>query len=81
MSKIKPKAKTIIFLALISLASGCGHLFPSHTVLIDPSQNLMRAGPDMLGRVYYFNKDGKMELSKEKVKIPEGSYIGPRTIQ
>lgn len=76
------KAKTRIFLALTLLSlSGCA-LFPTRTVLVDGTQNIMRVGPggaDM--RVYYFNAAGKMELSRTKVHIPEGYYLGPRHVQ
>jgi len=43
-------------------------------VLVDPDKTILRAGPNMRGRVY-FKQDGKWVLG-DKVTIPEGWYIG-----
>ena len=45
-------------------------------VFIQPSDNLVRIGPNVKGRVYVW--DGKQwELSRNKVTIPEGWMAGP----
>ena len=49
----------------------------SRVVFIDSDGALIRIGPDVVGRVYWRNKDGEWELSKNKVKIPEGFFAGP----
>lgn len=45
-------------------------------VLVDPDKTILRAGPDMKGRVYHKNRDGAWELSRNRVTISEGWYIG-----
>lgn len=49
----------------------------SRVVFIDSDGALIRMGPDVVGKVYWRNKDGVWELSKNKVKIPEGFFAGP----
>ena len=45
-------------------------------VFIPTSDTLVRIGPDVQGRVYYW--DGKeWELSKNRVTLPEGWLAGP----
>ena len=56
------------------LTSGVGCATPSRVVLVDPDKTILRAGPNMRGRVY-FKQDGKWVLG-DKVTIPEGWYIG-----
>ena len=45
-------------------------------VFIQPSDNLVRTGPNVTGRVYYWNGT-EWELSKNKVTLPEGWLMGP----
>ena len=46
------------------------------TFLDSSSGDLVRIGPDVSGRVYFY-QDGSWVLSKNKVKLPEGWYAGP----
>ena len=52
---------------------GCG---TTRVTFLDSSDDLVRIGPDVSGRVYFY-KDGSWVLSKNKVKLPEGWYAGP----
>lgn len=56
---------------------GCELLRPGNprTVLVPPGE-VLKAGPDMNGRVYVRTPAG-WELSDDKVNIPEGFYIVP----
>ena len=45
-------------------------------VFIQPSDNLVRTGPNVRGRVYYWNGT-EWELTKNKVTLPEGWLMGP----
>lgn len=45
-------------------------------VFIQPSDLLVRTGPNVTGRVYYWTGT-EWELSKNKVTLPEGWLMGP----
>lgn len=47
----------------------------TRTVVLDPRVDVVRLGPDVVGRVYVFS-DGKWTLTKP-IKLPEGWYAGP----
>ena len=54
------------------LMISCG---TTRVVFVDTQADLVRIGPDVKGRVYFY-KDGSWVLSKNKVAIPEGWYAG-----
>lgn len=60
-------------LAAIVSASGCGGIRAS---LHDSGDAIVRAGPELRGRVYVWTGE-QWELSSNRVTIPEGWYIGP----
>jgi hypothetical protein len=61
-----------IALTLFVFATGCG----GTKVLLPQSGALVRSGPNLEGKVYTW--DGtQWVLSKNKVRIPEGWFIGP----
>lgn len=62
----------VLPLLIAASATGCG----GTTVLLPQSGALVRAGPDMKGRVYQWDGEAWV-LSGNKVQIPEGWYIGP----
>jgi hypothetical protein len=62
----------VLGLLIVAVSSiGCG----GTKVLISESGALVRAGPDMEGRVYQWTGTD-WELSGNRVRIPEGWYIG-----
>lgn len=60
-----------LLIASVSLIS-CG----GTKVLINQSGALVRAGPDVSGHVYTWTGE-EWSLSGNKVRIPEGWFIGP----
>lgn len=56
----------------LAFATSCGS---SKVVFIHESSDVVRIGPDVEGRVYFY-RDGQWVLSKNKVKLPEGWYAG-----
>lgn len=61
-------------MSLTLFGTGCAS--GKKVVLVDPSKTILRIGPDVKGRVYTKNAAGVWELSKNKVVIPEGWYVG-----
>jgi len=57
------------------LSSGC-LTRSKRVVFIEPTDTLVRMGPDVRGHVYYWTGEG-WELSHNKVEIPEGWVAGP----
>ena len=57
-------------LTLIGSATGCGGI----RVLL-PESGVVRAGPDVRGRVYQWTGT-EWELSSNKVQVPEGWWMG-----
>lgn len=68
------KMLTPLLLSLMLFGTGC--VSGKRVVLVDPTDTILRTGPDVRGRVYFKNKSGEWELSRNKMKIPEGWYIG-----
>lgn len=64
----------LLLASLIVCASGC--MSGKRVVLVNPEQTILRAGPNMKGRVYVKNEEGEWELSRNQVTISEGWYIG-----
>jgi hypothetical protein len=62
----------VLPLLILGSGIGCG----GTKVLLPQSGALVRAGPDMKGRVYQWDGEAWV-LSANKVQIPEGWYIGP----
>lgn len=54
----------------LACASGCG----SRVVLV-PEAAPIRIGPNSHARIYTLNSDGKWELGRNAVAIPEGYYL------
>lgn len=57
-------------LTLIGFASGCGG-----TRVLLPESGVVRAGPDVRGRVYQWTGT-EWELSRNRVQVPEGWWMG-----
>ena len=57
--------------SVIALMSACG----GPRVVLVPHDELVRAGPDVQGRVYVMTDEG-WTLSQNRIDIPEGLYIG-----
>lgn len=57
-------------LMLIGSATGCGG-----TKVLLPESGVVRAGPDVRGRVYHWTGTD-WELSSNRVQIPEGWFMG-----
>jgi hypothetical protein len=70
--------KLMMPLALLTsamlLSAGCAS--GKRVVLVDPDKTILRAGPDLKGRVYFKNAEGTWELSRNPVTISEGWYLG-----
>lgn len=60
---------------LLSYLTSCA----TRTVVLDPRIDVVRLGPNVVGRVYVYS-DGKWILSKP-MKLPEGWYAGPGPTQ
>lgn len=60
---------------LLSSLTSCA----TRTVVLDPRIDVVRLGPNVVGRVYVYS-DGKWILSKP-MKLPEGWYAGPGPTQ
>jgi hypothetical protein len=56
-----------------AFVTSCGS---TKVVFIHQSSDVVRIGPQVHGKVYFLNKDGKWVLSKNKVRLPEGWYAG-----
>lgn len=63
-------AMPLMCLIAIASLSGCGGV----KVLVSQSGSVVRAGPDLTGKVYVWNGT-EWELSANTVRIPEGWYI------
>jgi len=57
-------------LTLIGFGTGCGG-----TRVLLPESGVVRAGPDVRGRVYQWTGT-EWELSRNKVQVPEGWWMG-----
>lgn len=57
-------------LLALACASGCG----SRVVLVTEAAPT-RVGPDARLRLYTLNEQGKWELSRNEVPVPEGYYL------
>jgi hypothetical protein len=67
------KLRKLIWSAGVLLAvTGCA---TSRTVVLNPATDLVRLGPDVTGHVYFF-RDGKWQLTGDRIRLPEGWYAG-----
>ena len=66
-----------LFLLICAINGMTGCVSGSRVVFIDNEAALIRLGPDVEGHVYWLNAKGEWELSRGKVKIPEGFFAGP----
>jgi len=58
----------------ISFWSGC---VSTRVVFINPSDDVIRIGPNVKGKVYFYNEEEEAwQLSTNKSLIPEGWYAG-----
>jgi len=57
-------------LTLIGFGTGCGG-----TRVLLPESGVVRAGPDVRGRVYQWTGT-EWELSRNRVQVPEGWWMG-----
>lgn len=74
MHKLRKALRTA---GILLLLTGCA---TSRTVMIDTQSDIVRLGPDVKGHVWFF-RDGKWQLSGDKVALPEGWYAGPMKAQ
>ena len=72
-SKNQSKLKTLLSVLIVSVfLSGCGN---TRVVFVDSQTQLLRVGPKVKGKVYYWNGE-EWELSANKVEYPEGHHMG-----
>jgi hypothetical protein len=45
-------------------------------VTLDSNEDVVRLGSDVRGHVYFY-RDGKWQLTGDKINLPEGWYAGP----
>lgn len=67
----------LLCLMLCSIVGTVSCVTGSRVVFIDNEAALIRIGRDVTGHVYWLNAKGEWELSRDKVKIPEGFFAGP----
>jgi hypothetical protein len=79
MKLLNPLKQRLLLLSLASCvtlgSSGC-LTSGKRVVFIPTSDTLVRLGPKVTGRVYYWNGT-EWELSKNRVTLPEGWLAGP----
>ena len=81
LNLLQPRS-LLLFLASCGTLGSSGCLTGSKKVVfIHPNDTLVRIGPDVKGRVYYYKgpKEG-WELSANKVQLPEGWLAGPMNL-
>lgn len=61
-------------MTLLTLSSGCAT--GRRAIFIEADKSVFRVGPKTKARVYFKNEQGEWELSKNKVVIPEGWFVG-----
>ena len=67
----------LLFLSVFVMLGTNGCLTSGKRVVFIPTSDaLVRLGPDVTGRVYYWTGD-EWELSKNRVTLPEGWLAGP----
>jgi hypothetical protein len=72
-SRNQSKLKTLLSVLIVSVfLSGCGN---TRVVFVDSQTQLLRVGPKVKGKVYYWNGE-EWELSANKVEYPEGHHMG-----
>jgi len=64
----------LLLLSLLGILGICG-CESSRVVFVPESDGLIRVGPDVKGKVYYWNGNS-WELSANKILLPEGWYAG-----
>ena len=62
-------------LCLLATLGSAGCVSGKKVILVPEADALLRAGPDLIGRVYVWN-GAAWELSANPVHIPEGWYVG-----
>lgn len=62
--------------AMTLLISSSGCATGRRAVFIDADKSVFRIGPDVKGRIYFKNEKGEWELTRNKVKLKEGYYVG-----
>ena len=82
MMRLLPSQRQLLLLFLAGcvmlLSAGC-LTRSKRVVFIEPNDTLVRIGPDVKGRLYYWTGEG-WELSANKVEIPEGWVAGPMNL-
>ncbi len=71
-SKAKPPRTLLLLLCVMLGVVGCQS---SSVVFVEESDGLVRLGPDVRGKVYYWDGEG-WSLSSSVVRLPEGWYAG-----
>lgn len=72
--KMHKRLQMFVSVGMLGFLTSCA----TRTVVLDPRFDVIRIGPDVVGRVYVYS-DGNWVLTK-KIKIPEGYYAGPAPI-
>lgn len=65
---------SLIAMTLVVSMTGCAS--GRRVVLVNSDKSVFRAGPNLKGRIYIKNEKGEWELSRNKIQIPEGYFIG-----
>tara|TARA_R100001460_G_scaffold76048_1_gene117157 strand:+ start:481 stop:789 length:309 start_codon:yes stop_codon:yes gene_type:complete len=68
----KPPKTLLVLLSIMLGSVGCQS---SSVVFVEESDGLVRLGPDVRGKVYYWDGEG-WSLSSSVVRLPEGWYAG-----
>ncbi len=67
------KVRMLLFLLIgSSFLIGCGN---SRVVFVDSQTQVTRVGPNVKGKIYVWDGEA-WELSANKVKYPEGHFVG-----
>ena len=74
MNQLRQRMPLLLLICMSVFATACAS--GKRVVLVDPTNTILRAGPDMRGRVYTRTTNGVWELSRNRVTISEGWYIG-----
>jgi hypothetical protein len=64
-----------MLLLLLCVMLGVAGCQSSSVVFVEESDGLVRLGPDVRGKVYYWDGEG-WSLSSSVVRLPEGWYAG-----
>lgn len=73
--KMYKRLQMFVSVGMLGFLTSCA----TRTLVLDPRIDVVRIGPNVVGRVYVYS-DGKWILT-DKIKLPEGWYAGPGPTQ